>query len=510
MSWPNLSCWWTICSLVVVGCTSGTDQAPQGITYNGGGGARTSIGDIAKGPDVAGAGAVDAGGQSGSGGADAGCSAPAIAGCPCVKHSDCANGACDSTNAEGICVDPCAGTFKIIEACDGLDNNCDGATDEAACEDENPCTDDTCDAVKGCLHAHNKATCDDGSACSVADQCDNGLCKGASQQCDDKNVCTTDSCQPTSGCIHQPNALSCNDGNKCTGADACNKGACKGTALKCDDGNKCTVDSCDGQKGCVHDGNKSPCSDGNGCTTDSCDPIKGCVFVAKSGSCNDGDACTVGDNCSGNKCAGKLKLAKPACKVCIDARRAPPNCDKCLPKFKGPKCEQCADSNKTGANCDKSVSIPNNDYCKEVINWTSSWTKLEDAIVVLVNSYRAKGATCGGKKYGKAGPLTMQSGLRCAARKHSKDMVVSKFFSHTNKKGESPFTRIKKTGYSFSTAGENIAAGNSSAAKTMQQWMKSPGHCANIMNPKYTQIGVGYYKGGKWGHMWTQTFGKPK
>jgi uncharacterized protein YkwD len=43
----------------------------------------------------------------------------------------------------------------------------------------------------------------------------------------------------------------------------------------------------------------------------------------------------------------------------------------------------------------------------------------------------------------------------------------------------------------------------------MDQWMGSDGHCANIMNPSFTEIGVGYYPGGQWGHLWTQNFGTP-
>jgi uncharacterized protein YkwD len=154
--------------------------------------------------------------------------------------------------------------------------------------------------------------------------------------------------------------------------------------------------------------------------------------------------------------------------------------------------------------------VPDNSYCQEVQDWNPSWSAKEEDVLELVNQYRAQGANCGG--YGSFGPtheLTMQPNLRCAARKHSKDMNDRNFFDHTNPSGESPFDRMQKAGYNGATGGENIAGGSEDAYGTMQQWMGSDGHCANIMSPDYTEIGVGYYPGGQWGHLWTQCFGRP-
>ena len=91
---------------------------------------------------------------------------------------------------------------------------------------------------------------------------------------------------------------------------------------------------------------------------------------------------------------------------------------------------------------------------------------------------------------------------------HSKDMYDRDFFDHTNPDGELPWDRMDRAGYNWSAAGENIAAGNPTAAATVQQWMESDGHCANIMSADFTELGVGYYPGGEWGHMWTQVFGR--
>lgn len=157
-----------------------------------------------------------------------------------------------------------------------------------------------------------------------------------------------------------------------------------------------------------------------------------------------------------------------------------------------------------------SDEVPDNAYCSDVAMWDAQHLALEDEILEIVNQVRAQGANCGSSgSFGPAGPMTMAPALRCAARVHSKDMADRNFFDHTNPSGESPFDRMGMAGYNFSTAGENIAAGNPTAAATMDQWMNSDGHCGNIMNPDFTEIGVGYYPGGQYGHLWTQVFGRP-
>lgn len=155
------------------------------------------------------------------------------------------------------------------------------------------------------------------------------------------------------------------------------------------------------------------------------------------------------------------------------------------------------------------VDVPDNAYCVAVGDWDPAWAQLELDVLAIVNQVRAKGADCHSKGvFAATGPLTMNPALRCAARNHSADMAARDFFDHTNPDGETPWDRMGKAGYgAYSNAGENIAAGSPDAQGTMEQWLGSDGHCANIMNPNFQEIGVGYSTGGQYGHLWTQVFG---
>lgn len=147
-------------------------------------------------------------------------------------------------------------------------------------------------------------------------------------------------------------------------------------------------------------------------------------------------------------------------------------------------------------------------YCDDVTTWSAGWSDFETQVLTLVNQKRAAGATCGGVYKPPVAALTLDSRLRCAARKHSKDMGANNFFSHTGSNGSTPFQRMTSAGYTYSYAGENIAAGYSTPSATVTGWMNSTGHCNNIMNGNYKHLGVGYYRSASgYGHYWTQDFG---
>lgn len=107
-------------------------------------------------------------------------------------------------------------------------------------------------------------------------------------------------------------------------------------------------------------------------------------------------------------------------------------------------------------------------------------------------------------------PYAWNDLLADAARAHSQDMGTRNFFSHTNPDGKTPGDRIRDAGYNWSYCGENIAAGQTTAAEVVQGWMNSPGHRANILSTDFCDLGVGYayVTGSAYGHYWTQNFGK--
>lgn len=150
-------------------------------------------------------------------------------------------------------------------------------------------------------------------------------------------------------------------------------------------------------------------------------------------------------------------------------------------------------------------------WCDFQTTWDSNWATFESSVLSLVNQKRAAGATCGGVAKPPVAALTLDTKLRCAARFHSKDMGDKNFFSHTGSNGSSFTTRMNNAGYTWTAAGENIAAGQTTASAVVTSWMNSTGHCNNIMNGNYRHLGVGYYYKGTatYKHYWTQDFGKP-
>jgi serralysin len=135
----------------------------------------------------------------------------------------------------------------------------------------------------------------------------------------------------------------------------------------------------------------------------------------------------------------------------------------------------------------------------------SNTDKFDGKILQLVNQERAKRSLK---------PLNLNQKLDTAADGYSNRMANGDFFSHTDPgNGSNVGTRVTKTGYRWTTVGENIAAGQPTAEAVMKGWMNSSGHRANILNPNFTHLGVGYtYKANDTGRVnyrsyWTQVFG---
>lgn len=116
-------------------------------------------------------------------------------------------------------------------------------------------------------------------------------------------------------------------------------------------------------------------------------------------------------------------------------------------------------------------------------------------VVNLVNAERAKEGLA---------PLTIDIKVQAAAQVRARECEQS--FSHTRPNGSSFATALKEQNVSYRSAGENIAWGQRSPEEVMKGWMNSPGHRANIMNPNFTTIGVGYYQNANGTNYWCQLF----
>lgn len=116
-------------------------------------------------------------------------------------------------------------------------------------------------------------------------------------------------------------------------------------------------------------------------------------------------------------------------------------------------------------------------------------------VVELVNEERAKA----GLK-----PVTLQKNIYAAAQVRAQETEVS--FSHTRPDGTKFTTALAQAGVTYRGAGENIAWGQRTPEQVMNGWMNSAGHRANILNEKFTSIGVGYYQNAAGTNYWTQLF----
>jgi uncharacterized protein YkwD len=132
---------------------------------------------------------------------------------------------------------------------------------------------------------------------------------------------------------------------------------------------------------------------------------------------------------------------------------------------------------------------------------------IRDEFLAAVNQARSVTQICGTTPYGPAPPVSWSDNLAMAAYLHSEDMVLNNFFSHTGADGSSPGQRISRQGYPWRTYGENIAVGYSTVSSVIQGWLGSAGHCQNLMDPDFTEIGAGYaigsYGGNPAARYWT-------
>ena len=107
-------------------------------------------------------------------------------------------------------------------------------------------------------------------------------------------------------------------------------------------------------------------------------------------------------------------------------------------------------------------------------------------------------------------PLSWCPSLARAAAGHSFDMAERQYFEHMSPDGLEVSDRVEAEGYVYRTIGENIAVGQGSVREVMDDWMDSPGHRRNLLDPEFEHFGLGTHTGpyeGRQAIYWTQNFG---
>ena len=130
----------------------------------------------------------------------------------------------------------------------------------------------------------------------------------------------------------------------------------------------------------------------------------------------------------------------------------------------------------------------------------------------LVNEARARGTRCGERSFAPAPPVRLSGTLGGVALGHAADMAQHNYFEHQDLAGRSPADRVRAVGYQEKLVGENIAYGPKTADEVVQGWLDSPGHCANIMDPRFAEMGIAYAAGraSKRGLYWVQVLADPR
>lgn len=138
-----------------------------------------------------------------------------------------------------------------------------------------------------------------------------------------------------------------------------------------------------------------------------------------------------------------------------------------------------------------------------------------EEVIHLINEIRSQGCYCGDTYHPPADALVWSEDLAKAADVHVRDMIVNGYFAHRSPDNKSAFSRVADITDSFRDIRENIARGQPSDIDVMMAWMESPGHCANIMQPQTTHVGLAVRTGaevanshGTTAPYWTMKLGK--
>ncbi len=133
-------------------------------------------------------------------------------------------------------------------------------------------------------------------------------------------------------------------------------------------------------------------------------------------------------------------------------------------------------------------------------------------VLELINAARAHARRCGRKKFAATTPLKQAAALDRVALAHAQDMAARSYLDHKAPDGSMPAERESRAGYARVAVAENVAAGQTGAEEVVNTWLASSGHCANLMTPRYSEMGVAYAvnRASDKGIYWAQVFAAPK
>ena len=501
-------------ALVLSGAACLTGEIGSNVAPDGDGGAATGQGGDGAagggGASTGGGGATGGtGGTGGGGGQPPECTSPED--CP-GNDSDCAFRTCEA----GVCdfVDAAMGAT----CSDGGGQLCDGVGNCVECLEQSDCTDGICQGNQ-CVPAScsdgtqngdesavdcggSCAPCSNSMGCNGAADCVSGFCDGGTCA-----PCGTGDCGATEYCDGGTCADKKAGGALCNAPVECSSGFCPG-----DDGVCCNTACGATCQACVAGktgGSNGICDDvSSGLDPEGECPAQGAATCDSNGQgCNGNGSCILypsGTSCGSASCSGGQQTAASTCDgngTCQGGATSA-----CAPYTCGANsCKTSCNGNGdcvSGYECQSSQCVQPG--CLGSGPATTPLDSQEQALLVLINNHRANN---------NVGPLTACTSLNRSAQGHSEDMRDNDYFSHTGLNNSSFVDRSCDACYDhacpLSTAmAENIAAGNSGAQGTFNQWLNSPGHNANMLSGSYTMIGIGRATGGgTYGTYWTNVFG---
>lgn len=141
--------------------------------------------------------------------------------------------------------------------------------------------------------------------------------------------------------------------------------------------------------------------------------------------------------------------------------------------------------------------------CAEAADWRDA--------VARMNELRQTGAPCAAGN-AAALPLVWEPHLANSAHAQASDLAERDLLSHADAQQRGLAARLRSAGYAAAGAGENLAAGQSSLAETLQAWVDSPAHCANLMRPEFRDVGLACVqrRGSRYERFWVAQLGTPQ